>query len=108
MDLEGWWEWGPWGQGGAQGPPKAWDQNNPWLALLTSSSLASSYKEPGDCGLGLVYCRSCSKVLQIRHCKIDLGLTAPFSEREMGGARGEEAMFRGAGFNERGDTPDPL
>ena len=37
-----------------------------------------------------------------------LGLTAPCSEREMGGARGEEAMFRGAGFNERGDTPDPL
>ena len=44
MDLDGWWEWGPWGQGRAQGLPKAWDQNNPWLALLTGSSLASSHK----------------------------------------------------------------
>lgn len=26
----------------------------------------------------------------------------------MGGARDEEAMFRGVGFNERGGTPDPV
>lgn len=35
------------GTGRSTGPPKAWDQNNPWLALLTSSSLASSHKGTG-------------------------------------------------------------